>query len=50
MMTWETIIEKRIKSGTSISKNQIGFMPGKSTTLPAFCVRQIVENYIKRKI
>jgi len=45
MKIWEKIIEKRIRSETSISGNQFGFMPGKSTMEPLFCVRQLVEKY-----
>jgi len=29
MKIWEKIIDKRIKSETSVSRNQFGFMPGK---------------------
>jgi len=46
MKNWEKI-EKRIKSETSISEKQVGFMPGKSTMKPKFCVKQLVEKYRK---
>ena len=39
MKIWEKTIEKRIISETSILGNQFGFMPGKSTMEPLFCVR-----------
>ena len=49
MKIWEKIIEKRIRSETAISGNQFGFMPGKSTMEPLFCVRQLVEKYREKK-
>ena len=49
MKIWEKIIEKRIRCETSISGNQFGFMPGKSTMEPLFCVRQLVEKYREKK-
>jgi len=42
---WETVIEKRIRSETTISENQFGFMPEKSTMEPLFCVIQVVQKY-----
>jgi len=38
MKIWENIIGKRIKSETSISENQFGFIPEKSTIEPLFFV------------
>jgi len=49
MKIWEKIINKRIRSETSVTKNQFSFMPGKSTMEPLFCVRQLVENYREKK-
>jgi len=45
MKIWEKILEKRIRSDTSISENQFGFTPGKLTMEPLFCVRQQIEKY-----
>jgi len=42
MKIWEKIVEKRIRSETSIQENQFGFIPGKSTMKPLFSVRKIV--------
>lgn len=49
MKIWEKVIDLRIKSETSVSKNQFGFMPGKSTMEPMFCVRQVMEKYREKK-
>ena len=49
MKVWEKVIDKRIRSETAVSKNQFGFMPGKSTMEPIFCMRQIVEKYREKK-
>jgi hypothetical protein len=43
MKIWEKKFEKRIRSKTSISENQFGFMPVKSTIEPIFCIRQLVK-------
>ena len=32
MKCWEKVIERRLRAETSISKNQFGFMPSRSTT------------------
>jgi hypothetical protein len=49
MKIWEKIIEKRIRSGTSISENQFSFMAEKSTIESLFFVRQLVEKFKKKK-
>ena len=49
MKIWEKVIEKRLRSETTVSRNQFGFMPGKSTMEPIFCMRQIVEKYREKK-
>ena len=49
MKIWEKVIEKRLRSETIVSRNQFGFMPGKSTMEPIFCMRQIVEKYREKK-
>ena len=52
MKIWEKIIDKRVRGETTVTRNQFGFMPGRSTMEPIFCVRQIVEKYreIKKKL
>ena len=32
MKLWEKVIERRLRTATSISKDQFGFMPGRSNT------------------
>ncbi|XP_078148623.1 uncharacterized protein LOC144544079 [Carex rostrata] len=38
---WERVIEHRLRKVTSITKNQFGFMPGRSTTEAIFLTRQL---------
>ena len=45
----ENIIDKRVRSETTVTRNLFGFMSGRSTMEPIFCVRQIVEKYRERK-
>lgn len=42
---WERIIEKRLREKVSISEQQFGFMPGRSTTDAIFALRQVMEKY-----
>jgi hypothetical protein len=49
MKIWKIILDKRIRNETSISENQFGFMPGKSTMKPLFWVRQLVEKFRENK-
>jgi len=44
------IIEKRIRSDALISGNQFGFMRGKSTTEPIFCVGKLIEKYREKTL
>jgi len=46
---WKKIIDKRIRSEMSVTKNQFGFTPVKSTMEPLFCVRQLIEKYRGKK-
>ena len=41
---WE-IVENRLKKMVNISERQYGFPPGKSTTLPLFCLRMPQEKH-----
>ena len=45
MKLWEKVIEHRLRRMTSVTKNQFGFMPGRSTTKAIFLTRQLMERY-----
>ncbi|XP_019238846.1 PREDICTED: uncharacterized protein LOC109218899 [Nicotiana attenuata] len=45
MKVWERVIEGRMRRSVSISDNQFGFMPGRSTTEAIHLVRRLVEQY-----
>ena len=45
MKLWERVIEHRLRRLTSVTKNQFGFMPGRSTMEAIFLVRQLIERY-----
>ena len=49
MKLWERVIEHRVRRMTSVTKNQFGFMPGRSTMEAIFLVRQLMERYRKQK-
>ncbi|KAK1613062.1 hypothetical protein QYE76_036735 [Lolium multiflorum] len=49
MKIWERVIEHRLKRMTSVTKNQFGFMPRRSTMETIFLVRQLMERYKKQK-
>jgi hypothetical protein len=42
---WERIIEHRLRGVTNVTKNQFGFMPGRSTMEVIFFIRQCMERY-----
>jgi len=45
----EGVIERRLRRGFSISKNQFGFMLGKSTTETIHFIKRFIELYGNRK-
>jgi hypothetical protein len=49
MKLWERVIEHRLRRMTSVTKNQFGFMPGRSTMEAIFLVRQLMERYKQQK-
>ncbi|XP_015158910.1 uncharacterized protein [Solanum tuberosum] len=49
MKIWERVVEMRVRKGVSISENQFGFMPGRSTTEAIHLMRRLVEKYRERK-
>ena len=49
MKLWERVIEHRLRTLTNFTKNQFGFMPGRSTMEVIFLLRQLMERYRKQK-
>ena len=49
MKLWERVIEGRVRREISISENQFGFMPGRSTTEAIHLIRRLIEVYRDRK-
>ena len=49
MKLWERVIEHRLRRMTSVTKNQFGFMPGRSTMEAIFLMRQLMERYREQK-
>jgi hypothetical protein len=49
MKLWKMIIEHRLSGVTDITKNQFGFMPGRSTMEAIFLIRQLMERCRKQK-
>ncbi|XP_026444841.1 uncharacterized protein LOC113345263 [Papaver somniferum] len=43
MKLWERVIDRRLRGKSSVTKNQFGFMPRRSTTEAIFLVRQMME-------
>jgi Reverse transcriptase (RNA-dependent DNA polymerase) len=46
---WEKVIEHRLRKLTTISKNQFGFMPARSTMEAIFLIRQLMERHREQK-
>ncbi len=49
MKLWEKVIEHWLRKMTSTTKNQFGFMPGRSTMEAIFLIRQLIERYREQK-
>jgi hypothetical protein len=49
MKLWERVIEHRLRKLTTVSKNQFGFMPGRSTMETIFLIRQLMERHREQK-
>ncbi len=45
MKLWERFVEHRLRHDTSISLNQFGFMPGRSTMEAVFIIRSLMKKY-----
>jgi len=49
MKLWERVIEHRLRSITTVSDNQFGFMPGRSTMEALYLLRRLMEKYREKK-
>ena len=49
MKLWERVIEHRLRQNVSISENQFGFMPGRSTIEAIHLLRQLIERFRERR-
>jgi Reverse transcriptase (RNA-dependent DNA polymerase) len=49
MKLWKRVIEHRLRNLTTVSKNQFGFMPGRSTIETIFLIKQLMERHRKQK-
>lgn len=49
MKVWEGVVKTRVRKGVAISKNQLGFMSGRSTTEVIHLKRRMAEQYRERK-
>ena len=49
MKLWERVIERRLRQETSISENQFGFMPGRSTMEAIYLLRRVMEEYRRKQ-
>ncbi|XP_068219217.1 uncharacterized protein [Palaemon carinicauda] len=49
MKIWEKINEKRLGDETTISEEQLGFMPGRGTVDVIFALRQMIEKHWERQ-
>jgi hypothetical protein len=49
MKLWERVIEHRLRTATSVTQNQFGFMLGRSTMEAIFLLRQLMERFREQK-
>ncbi|ONM20364.1 hypothetical protein ZEAMMB73_Zm00001d005126 [Zea mays] len=49
MKLWERVIEHRLRKMTSVTQNQFGFMPRRSTMEAIFLLRQLMERFREQK-
>lgn len=49
MKLWERVIEGKLRGVTSISENQFGFMPDRSTIEAIYLIRRLMEKYRERQ-
>ena len=49
MKLWERVIKARIRKELTISEQQFGFMPGRSTTDTTNCLRIQLEKWTERQ-
>ena len=49
MKLWKRVIEHRLRWETNVSKNQFGFMLGRSTIEAIFLIRQLIKKYREQK-
>ncbi|GJX44892.1 retrovirus-related pol polyprotein LINE-1 [Tanacetum coccineum] len=49
MKLWERVIERRLRRETSVSENQFGFMPGRSSVEAIHLIRSLMEKYRERQ-
>ena len=49
MKLWERVIEGKLRKEISISKNQFGLMPGRSTIEAVHLIRRLMQVYRDRK-
>jgi hypothetical protein len=49
MKLWERINEHRLRGVTNITGNQFGFMPGRSTMIVIFLIRQLMKRCREQK-
>ncbi|GJV70807.1 DNA polymerase [Tanacetum coccineum] len=49
MKLWERVIERRLRRETSVSENQFGFMPGRSSIEAIHLIRSLIEKSRERQ-
>jgi Reverse transcriptase (RNA-dependent DNA polymerase) len=49
MKLWERVIEHRLRKLINVSKNQFGFMSGRSTMDAIFLIRQLMKRHREQK-